>query len=263
MLPRLDAPLLLQRSRRDNDALGRAAAAAGSSALLGAATGPRGGLLVVVDNDADAGALGAGTELDLGALDEGGLGVAQRAVEAREVALRRLAVCLARGGGPGAGFDLLAVDAEEGRNLLGLLLVRGQGLALGRGRRVDDDGLGLVARLLDGRGLGGRGLLSVGHACGGVDGGALEDVHQAVDVAVTAKGDLAVTDHEGWGVGAEVDVQGQGVDVADEAGGGQDVVVVAVQHGGGASYSSRSTAYFGLKGVMGRQRITGEETYQG
>lgn len=47
-------------------------------ALGGGAAGGR----AVVDDDADAGSLGAGPELDLGALDQGGLGVGERTVEA-------------------------------------------------------------------------------------------------------------------------------------------------------------------------------------
>ena len=45
---------------------------------------------MVLDNDADAGALGACAELDLGALGEGGLGVGESAVEAGQISLADL-----------------------------------------------------------------------------------------------------------------------------------------------------------------------------
>lgn len=53
----------------------------------GASDRSDGSLLVVVDNDADTRALGAGTELDLGALLESNFGELEGAVEAGEISL--------------------------------------------------------------------------------------------------------------------------------------------------------------------------------
>lgn len=92
--------LLLGAGLGDDGALGDAASA-----------GAGGGLLVVVDDDADARTLLAGAELHLGALDEGGLGEPQGAVEAVDVALGYLGIILPR-------RDLLLAHALQSRDLL-------------------------------------------------------------------------------------------------------------------------------------------------
>jgi hypothetical protein len=68
---------------------------------------------VVVDDDTDAGALGARAELHLGALRQGGLGECESPVEASEVSLAQLPV-------PDTGCDGLSQSLEAGY-LLGLL----------------------------------------------------------------------------------------------------------------------------------------------
>lgn len=91
-------------------ALGSTSSGPFASAGLGSLAGTSSRSGVVVDDDADARALSTGSELDLGSLDEGGLGECQRTVEAGQVSLahcRGLDLVLARG-------DLLAHALESG-----------------------------------------------------------------------------------------------------------------------------------------------------
>lgn len=69
-----------------------------------------GGSRVIVDNDANARSFGTGSELDLGSLDESGLGVGERAVKARQVTLFLRSAL----GGRDAGCDLLAKTLKRG-----------------------------------------------------------------------------------------------------------------------------------------------------
>jgi hypothetical protein len=242
------------------------------SALGLATAGAGGGNLIVVDDDADAGALGASSELDLGTLDESGLGVAKGAVEAGNVTLGDgsgglvsiflvflVLNILRRSGDLDAGLDLLAVAAQDAGDVVGLTgsisdgclyFLAGQKatyLLLVLVLRVggDDDGglLGLGRR---------RGVLVVlGDGGGGVDGGALEGGHERVDVGLASERNLAITDHQGGRVGSEVDIKGHGADPGDQAGKGDNVGDECGEHLGG--WYVQEDVWWKWRGLLGRK----------
>lgn len=232
---------LRARNRNGRRRNGRSNGRSGASGLLApldAASGPARRVLVVIDDDADAGALGARAELDLRPLDERGLGVLQGAVEALDVALRDGCGCVGVLGGFvwGLGdletrFDFLALAAEDGGDFscLGCLLVSATEIV--RFVRTYVLLLDLFAVGAHDDGALGAAVVALGcHVAGRRDGRALEGRHEGVDVGLAAEGDLTITDHQRRRVGAEVDVERHGADKGSEAGEGEHVAEVYGEH---------------------------------